>query len=127
MCSTGTAKGDDIMTYSDDFSKAEKLDVGFTTFRYAPIYDEIAFCRRCRDLLAEMMEMMNHKDNPYEKTHYWADGEEFLCDTEERADYLFDFLEALGMEPHTGYYDPEEDERSGEVDGHTGWYYVDFD
>ena len=29
-------------------------------------------------------------------------------------------------ECHTGYYDPEDDERNDEVDANTGWYYMDF-
>jgi hypothetical protein len=28
---------------------------------------------------------------------------------------------------HTGYYNPEDDEHSNEVDDHTGWWYVDYD
>lgn len=65
---------------------------------------------------------------PYEKGHIRYKGNEILCDTEIRAEAIGDFLEALGFfYVRTGYYDPVEDERNGEVDDYTGWYYVDFD
>ena len=55
-------------------------------------------------------------------------GEEFLVYTEEEADRLADFLEALGFDyARTGYYDPEEDEREGCVDDLTGKWYVSVD
>ena len=60
---------------------------------------------------------------------YWYDGEEILTPDEIGADAVADFIDALVGEriSHTGFYDPHEDERSGEVDDHTGYYYVDFD
>ena len=60
---------------------------------------------------------------------FWTDGDEILTKNEAHADALADFIDSIcGMTTaHTGYYDPVEDERSGEVDDHTGYYYVDFD
>lgn len=58
---------------------------------------------------------------------YWTGGNEFLFEYEIDAEYFADFLEILGFDSNTGYYDPEEDARSGETDDHTGWYYVDVD
>jgi len=57
------------------------------------------------------------------------DGDQLLCSTETVADLVANYIDELCGDrvSHTGYYDPEEDERSGEVDDHTGWYYVDFD
>lgn len=60
---------------------------------------------------------------------YWTSGvglgSDILCKTEESANAIADFLEELGFEEvNTGYYDPEEDERCGEVDKYTGWWYV---
>ena len=53
---------------------------------------------------------------------------ELLCKTETQAEGIADFLEDLGFEEvRTGYYDPEEDKRNGELDEYTGWYYVDWD
>lgn len=55
----------------------------------------------------------------------WTCGDEILCKTETAADVIADLLEAMGYdEVNTGYYDPEEDEKAGEVDRLTGWYYV---
>lgn len=57
----------------------------------------------------------------------WQVGDEILCPKEETADAIADFLEAMGFEEvNTGYYDPAEDEKSGEVDRLTGYYYVSF-
>lgn len=59
-----------------------------------------------------------------------SSGDEILVKTESAADAIADMLEALykaqGEEVliNTGYYDPVEDERNGEVDKYTGWWYV---
>lgn len=67
----------------------------------------------------------------YSEGDVWSPfGDEILCRTESAADALVDMLECLyrtqGEEVlvNTGYYDPEEDEKNGEVDRHTGWWYV---
>ena len=59
----------------------------------------------------------------------WTDGTEILCRTEWLAWTIANILDNIMGEEftHYHYYDPEEDERSGEVDDHTGWWYVDFD
>ena len=60
----------------------------------------------------------------------WSAGDEILCKTETAANTLADMLELLYRSQgedvcvNTGYYDPEEDERNGEVDRYTGWWYV---
>ena len=84
----------------------------------------MGFDKRLSNLLDEMIKVMRISSI---NDHFWTDGSEFLCDTEERAEALADFFDALGMEPQTGYYDPVSDRLSDEVDDHTGWYYVDFD
>ena len=64
------------------------------------------------------------------KGEVWTDGEEILCRTKAGADMLVAILSqmysnrGISFDYSTGYYDPEEDERSGEVDNHTGWWYV---
>lgn len=59
------------------------------------------------------------------KHGFWTDGEEILCKSQEAADTVADFLEGCGFaDLSTGYYDPEEDKRSGTVDEHTGSYYI---
>jgi len=59
----------------------------------------------------------------------WTDGTEILCRSEWLAYTIANILDNIAgyRYTHYHYYDPEEDERSGEVDDHTGWWYVDFD
>ena len=77
-----------------------------------------AFCDRLRD---------------YSEGEIWSVGDELLCRTESAANALADLLEQLyrtdGKEVIicTGYYDPKEDERNGEEDRFTGWWYVNMD
>ena len=65
--------------------------------------------------------------------HIWSNGSEILCKTEDVADALADMLECMyeaqgeDILVNTGYYDPVEDERSGETDRYTGWWYVNID
>ena len=60
---------------------------------------------------------------------YYADADEILCRSEEQAERIADILDDISGEhmAHTGYYDPEQDEKDDCVDGRTGWYVVDFD
>ena len=64
--------------------------------------------------------------NPFGVT-VWTDGDQILVGTEQAADAIAGFLWAIGLDAHTGYYDPAEDAVSGEADGYTGWYYIDID
>lgn len=59
----------------------------------------------------------------------WVAGDTIMCRTEWLAWTVCKIIERMcgGQVGHTGYYDPEEDERGGEVDRLTGWHYVDFD
>lgn len=62
-----------------------------------------------------------------------SDGSEILAMTEKAANAIADLLEALyasqGLEKTgiTGCYEKKEDERSGETDGYTGWWYVNLE
>lgn len=69
------------------------------------------------------------KKNEAEARHgFWTDGENILCKTEEQANALANFLEDIGFGVvQTGYYDPEEDKKNGEVDENTGCWYVSID
>lgn len=73
------------------------------------------------------------KNNDYAHNNinvwYNADADEILCRSEELAEMIANIIESISGEKmaHTGYYDPEEDERDDCVDGRTGWYYIDFD
>lgn len=73
-----------------------------------------------------LRESLNENEN--KKHGYWTNGNEILCKTEEATEHLADFLEDLGFcDVQTGYYDPEEDKRNGEVDECTGYWYVSVD
>ena len=65
-------------------------------------------------------------NEPGSKVWYPQDGEEILCKTEQIAEGIADLFDALYGEPtvNTGFYDPEEDKRNGEVNDRTGYYYV---
>lgn len=59
------------------------------------------------------------------KGKIWSDGEHLLTKTEELANALADLIDLVDdCQTTTGYYDPEEDEKAGEVDELTGYYYV---
>ena len=64
---------------------------------------------------------------PDEPAAIWAkDGDEILCESGLVCDGIADLFDAIYGEPtvNTGYYDPDEDERNGETDERTGYYYV---
>lgn len=69
---------------------------------------------------------------PDDDPGFWTDGDEILCPTKTESEVLANALEDVLREMpsitvQTGYYDPEEDVRNGEVDEHTGFYYVKFE
>lgn len=60
----------------------------------------------------------------------WSDGGMILCPTEASCESIADFLQDIlwdTIEVHTGYYDPDEDCRNQECDGHTGFFYISFE
>ncbi len=55
----------------------------------------------------------------------WTDGEQILCGTGDRAEFLADLLKSAdGEEYAIHWYDPEVDEKTGDTDEYTGWWYV---
>ena len=66
----------------------------------------------------------------YSEGDIWTVGDEILCKTEEVTDALADMFECLYRAQGedilvvTGYYDPVEDEKYGQVDRCTGWWFV---
>lgn len=73
----------------------------------------------CRQLPKEPHDLSGRR------TIIWAVEDEILCNFEDVAETIGDFLEYLGFDAvNTGYYDPEEDKRNNEIDKFTGWYYV---
>lgn len=83
---------------------------------------------RCHsdDTFARIYDLVCWLPNKPDKIWYPQDGEEILCEDEQVADGIADLFDALYGEPtvNTGYYDPEEDKRNGEVNDRTGYYYV---
>ena len=70
--------------------------------------------------------------NPKDDPGFWTNGSDILCPSETECDVVADFIEDVLREEstmtiHTGYYDPDEDDRSGERDRLTGFHYIDFD
>lgn len=62
----------------------------------------------------------------YPDKDIWTDGEDIICKKEFQADAIADLIDAIFGDhvTATGYYDPKEDERNGEITECTGWYYV---
>lgn len=57
----------------------------------------------------------------------WSeDSDEILCKDKQTATAIADLIDAIYGESitNTGYYDPVEDERNGDVDSRTGYWYV---
>ena len=81
----------------------------------------------------EWFDVIAERLRDYSEGDIWSSGDEILCKTEAVADALADMFECLyGAQDeeiliNTGYYDPVEDEKNGEVDRYTGWWYVNID
>ena len=75
--------------------------------------------------IIKFIEALPNKESPIWSLFYG----EVLCESEELADAIADLFDAVGGEytANTGYYDPEEDERNGETNSETGWWYVNVD
>lgn len=75
-------------------------------------------------------EKITERLRDYSEGEIWTSGDEILCKTESAvnaiADMLVTLYKAQGDEilVNTGYYDPIEDEKNGEIDRYTGWWYV---
>lgn len=61
------------------------------------------------------------------RVEIWQDGSQILVSDEAACDFLADFLDMLGFEAHTGYYDPAEDKADDCEDQYTGYWYIDLD
>lgn len=99
--------------------------------KYVDVFGAIQF-PSSGDLIEEFMAEL--PDSPPAKgleddCPIWVAGDTIMCRTEWLAWTVCKIIERMCGEQvgHTGYYDPEEDERGNEVDRMTGWYYVDFD
>lgn len=81
------------------------------------------------DLFSEILKAL--PKTPGECSDYWTNKDIILCSSEEKMCALISFLTDLysirNINILTGYYDPDEDEKSGEVDECTGFWYVDIE
>ena len=77
-----------------------------------------------KNTMASIMELLPNTPN----YRIGTDGMEIFCDTEQLAENIADFIDAIYSGPvsTTGYYDPEATQLWYEPDYHTGWYYVDI-
>lgn len=77
---------------------------------------------RTKKVFGEIVDLLPHKPD----YRIWSDGDEILCENENLAEHIADFIDAVygDQTVNTGFYDPEEDQRNNEVTDSTGWYYV---
>lgn len=87
-----------------------------------------------KELLTMLLEYLPSKPKNFrgaDDIGFWSDGEMILCSSEPTcrliAILLQDMLRDSTIVVKTGYFDPVEDRRSGEQDGYTGFYYIDFE
>jgi len=87
---------------------------------------------RISDLWNKILDMLPHEPRSYDTADdpgFWTNGEEILCPSECEMNVVYVFLNDIFSEFGsytliTGYYDPFEDEKQGEQDNCTGFYYV---
>ena len=87
------------------------------------------FIQKIIDQLPDVWDINNPVDD-WTKIDLATNGDELLFKYEADCDRIADLLDKKVFcypESHTGYYDPEEDERCDCVDPNTGWYYIDWD
>lgn len=86
-------------------------------------------------VLDAILDMLPREPRSYDTSDdpgFWTDGSEILCPSKTECEIVAEFLrdvlrEIDDVDVHTGWYDPDEDARSGEQDDHTGFYYISFD
>ena len=84
--------------------------------------------RMITDILPMIYDDKVEVTDEFKATHFLTDpdGTEILSANESEVEAIANLFDQLYGEGtcNTGYYDPEEDERNGEVDAYTGLYYV---
>ena len=92
--------------------------------------DRIEKVNQIVKMISELLPMIYDKEvtDEFKSTHFLTDpdGTEILSANESEVEAIANLFDQLYGEGtcNTGYYDPEEDERNGEVDAYTGLYYV---
>lgn len=80
----------------------------------------------CCEEYVKIREMIIRARKDNVETPFHVIDEAIMADNEKAANTLADFLECFGYQPCTGYYDPEEDARNGEVTEVSGLWYIDM-
>lgn len=100
-----------------------------------PYLESVSKNKEAETLFPLLMKILPEHYQFYETDHlisgkhytYFQDGDQILSRSEEKINALADLFDDLGFTAVTGYYDPEEDEETGNLDSYTGFYYLRFD
>lgn len=68
--------------------------------------------------------LLPNRPNEHNDAKIWTNSESIMCRSEDVAYAIADIFDAIGGKCDVDYYDPEEDERNGEIDECTGYWYV---
>lgn len=115
----------------------QTVEVNLRKYDYKVVLDEASTEHEDFNRLYSVFETIGAMLNDSKKngtTDMWFDGERILSPHENDINWLMTFFEELideaGLDDtslvKTHYYDPEDDQRSGEVDDHTGMYYLEL-
>lgn len=80
--------------------------------------------RRVTSFFMRLLSLLPNRPDEHNDAKIWTNGESIMCRSEDVAYAIADIFDALGGKCAVDYYDPEEDERNGEVDECTGYWYV---
>lgn len=75
---------------------------------------------------SKIKEMIIRANKDDIETPFLVIDDMIMATNEKAANVLADFLDYFGYQSCTGYYDPEEDVRNGEVSEVTGLWYIDI-
>ncbi len=94
----------------------------------SPCFGRTGICFSEQSVFCQMAQSLSEIPEGY-KSHgtnaVFSDRDALLCETEDMANFVADVLDVQdGVAHTTGYYDPEEDEKSGETDRLTGFWYI---
>ena len=99
---------------------------------YIEMYENRVGAEHLVEQMIQHLPREPRSNDPNDDPGFWTNGTDILCPSEVECEAVADFIEDVlreesTMTVHTGYYDPNEDDRSGERDRCTGFHYIDFD
>lgn len=88
--------------------------------------------KQCLELILDLLPRQPRSLNVEDDPGFWSNGNEILCSSETESEIVAEFLrdlfsEFIAIDVHTGYYEPDENQKNREQDATTGFYYVNFD